>query len=392
MVDIQSKDVQFVPVAELIPNPKNPNKHPPEQIDRLCKLIEYQGFRNPVVVSNRTGLIVVGHGRFEAAKKLGMETVPAMRQDFVDEAQEYAYLVSDNAISEWAAMDLGQINTDFLDLGPELDLDMLGFKDFVIEPIEKLDPQCDEDQVPEVKHDPITKRGDIWLLGDHRVMCGDSTMIDDVDKLMQGEKADMVFTDPPYGVDYEGIKNDSRDGLQELVNAAFSNYLAASKSGASIYVFHSDRCADIFHVEFRKFFHFSSMIIWNKNSLTLSRTDYQSKHEPCMYGWMDNGAHSFHGDRKQVSVWDIPKERVCGHTTPKPVEVVSRAVLNSSKGGDLILDLFLGSGSTLIGSDKNGRKCYGMELDEHYCDVIVERWEKYTGKKAMLEETGDEYG
>jgi site-specific DNA-methyltransferase (adenine-specific) len=201
----------------------------------------------------------------------------------------------------------------------------------------------------------------------------------------------MVFTDPPYGVDYKGINNDSRGGLFELLDNAFANYLATSKIGASIYCFHSDRCADIFHETFRKYFHFSSMIIWNKNSLTLSQTDYQSKHEPCMYGWMNNGSHQFYGDRKQLSVWDVHKEHVKGHTTPKPIEVIDKAVLNSSKGGDLVSDLFLGSGSTLICAEKNDRKCYGMELDEKYCDVIIKRWEQYTGKKATLESTGQTY-
>lgn len=207
----------------------------------------------------------------------------------------------------------------------------------------------------------------------------DSTKLEDVERLMDGKKADMVFTDPPYGVDYEGIKNDDRAGLTDLLRSVFTNYLANSKSGASIYCFHSDRCADIFNPLFREFFHFSSMIIWVKNSLTLSQTDYQSQHEPCLYGWMDNGTHSFYGDRKQTSIWKSDKERVAGHTTPKPIEIVTKAVSNSSKGDDIVLDLFLGSGSTLIASQKTGRICYGCELDERYCDVIVQRWVDYTG-------------
>ena len=184
-------------------------------------------------------------------------------------------------------------------------------------------------------------------------MCGDSTSIDAVEKLMAGQKADMVFTDPPYGVDYKGIKNDDRSGLEDLLRSAFGNFLAVAKSGASIYVFHSDRCADIFHKVFREFFHFSSMIIWAKNSLTLSQTDYQSMHEPCLYGWMDNGKHAWHSDRKQTSVWRFDKERVEGHTTPKPVELVAKAINNSSKGGDAVINLFGGSGSTLIACEKN---------------------------------------
>ena len=223
-------------------------------------------------------------------------------------------------------------------------------------------------------------------------MCGDSTSIDAVDKLMDGGKADMVFTDPPYGVDYKGIKNDDRSGLEELLRLAFGNFLAASKSGASIYVFHSDRCADIFHKVFREFFHFSSMIIWAKNSLTLSQTDYQSIHEPCLYGWMDNGKHSWHSDRKQTSVWRFDKERVVGHTTPKPVALVAQAIDNSSKGGDSVVDLFGGSGSTLIACEKTGRINRSMELDPKYVDVIIKRWQDFTGKTATLESTGQPFG
>lgn len=222
-------------------------------------------------------------------------------------------------------------------------------------------------------------------------MCGDSTSVDAVGRLMDGGKADMVFTDPPYGVDYEGIKNDDRAGLESLLRGAFANYLSSSKSGAAIYVFHSDRCADIFHVVFREFFHFSSMVIWAKNSLTLSRTDYQSQHEPCLYGWMKGGSHAFYGDRKQVSVWRFDKERVEGHTTPKPVALIERALANSSKGGDIISDLFGGSGSTLIACEKTGRTARLMELDPKYCDVIVKHWQDFTGKQAIHAETGQPF-
>jgi DNA modification methylase len=208
---------------------------------------------------------------------------------------------------------------------------------------------------------------------------------------MDGQNADMVFTDPPYGVDYKGINNDDRSGLEELLRGAFGNYLATSKSGASCYVFHSDKCADIFHQVFREFFNFSSMIIWAKNSLTLSRTDYQSQHEPCLYGWMKNGTHSFYGDRKQVSVWRFDKERVEGHTTPKPVSLIERALQNSSKGGDIISDLFGGSGSTMIACEKTGRISRLMEIDPKYVDVIINRWQDFTGQKATLEPTGQTF-
>ena len=206
-MEIKATDIIQVKVSELIPYEKNMNKHTPEQIDRLIKLIEYQGFRDALIVQKGTNIIAAGHGRWEAAKKMGLEKVPVTYQEFESEAQFYAFVVSHNAIAKdsWASLDLSAVNTEMLDLGPDFDISLLGIKDFVIEPIEKFEAQSDEDEVPEVVH-PITRRGDIWLLGNHRLMCGDSTLIDDVEKLMNGEKADMVFTDPPYSLTGGGCK------------------------------------------------------------------------------------------------------------------------------------------------------------------------------------------
>ena len=198
LIDIKS--------PKIIPHPDNMNKHPKEQIERLAKLIQYQGQRHPIIISKRSGFIVAGHGRWEAMKLLAKtdnwDQIAVDYQDFESEAQEYAFMTSDNAIAEWAELDLSAVNTKMLDLGPDFDVDLLGIKDFVIEPIEKFEPQADEDEVPDVVH-PITRRGDIWLLGNHRLMCGDSTMIDDVEKLMNGEKF-FVYADPPYGIDVVG--------------------------------------------------------------------------------------------------------------------------------------------------------------------------------------------
>jgi len=201
---------------------------------------------------------------------------------------------------------------------------------------------------------------------------------------MDGVKADMVFTDPPYGVDYKGINNDSRDGLSDLLNGAFATAMANTKQGGAVYCFHSDKCADIFQDCFRKFCHFSSMIIWKKSALVLSQTDYQSIHEPCLYGWFNNGTHNFYGDRKQTSVWEFDRENIDGHTTPKPIGFIAKALQNSSREGEIVLDVFGGSGSTLIACEQLNRKCYMCELDERYCDVIVQRWENFTGQKAVL--------
>lgn len=374
-------------VSELIPYANNSRTHSDEQVAQIAASIKEFGWTNPILIDGENS-IIAGHGRLMAARKLGYEKVPTIQLKDLSEAQKKAYIIADNKLALNAGWDNDLLNIEFQQLEEMgFDLEMTGFS---LEEIEALKPQelteglTDEDAAPPVPEEPKTKLGDIYQLGNHRLMCGDSTSIDAVDKLMDGQKADMVFTDPPYGVDYKGINNDSRDGLEDLLRAAFANYLAASKSGASIYCFHSDRCADVFHKVFREFFHFSSMIIWAKNSLTLSQTDYQSQHEPCLYGWMDNGKHKWYSDRKQTSVWRFDKEKVVGHTTPKPVALVEKAISNSSKGGDVILDLFGGSGSTLIACEKIGRHARLMELDPKYCDVIVKRWEDFTGKKAVL--------
>lgn len=381
-------------ISDLIPYANNSRTHSDEQINQVASSIKEFGFTNPVLIDEQGG-IVAGHGRVMAAKKLGMDSVPCIELVGLTEAQKKAYVIADNQLALNAGWDLDMLKLEVDALKEmEFDIDLLGFDDEFLHgllPDEPVDGLTDEDEVPEPPETPVSVLGDIWQLGRHRLMCGDSTSIDAVDMLMDGQKADMVFTDPPYGVDYKGINNDDRAGLDSLLRDAFSNYLATSKSGAAIYVFHSDKCADIFHAAFRDYFHFSSMIIWVKNSLTLSRTDYQSQHEPCLYGWMDNGSHSFYGDRKQVSVWRFDKERVDGHTTPKPVELVCKALENSSKGGDIISDLFGGSGSTLIACEKTGRNAHLMELDGKYVDVIIKRWQDFTGKKAVHIETGKTY-
>ena len=372
---------------DLIPYARNSRTHDDAQVAQIAASIKEFGWTNPILLDGENG-IIAGHGRVMAAQKLGETKVPTIELAHMTDIQKQAYIIADNKLALNAGWDDQLLALEFDDLKDAgYDLGLTGFSlDEInaLTPVEVEEGLTDEDAVPDVPDEPITKLGDIYKLGNHRLMCGDSTSIDAVDKLMDGQKADMVFTDPPYGVDYKGINNDSRDGLEDLLRAAFGNYLASAKSGASIYCFHSDRCADVFHKVFREFFHFSSMIIWAKNSLTLSQTDYQSQHEPCLYGWMDNGKHTWYSDRKQTSVWRFDKEKVVGHTTPKPVGLVERAITNSSKGGDAILDLFGGSGSTMIACEKQNRHARLMELDPKYCDVIVKRWEEFTGKKAEL--------
>jgi DNA modification methylase len=381
--------IKEVAVDKLIPYAKNSRTHSPEQVAQIAASIKEFGFRNPILVDG-VG-IIAGHGRLMAAQKLNLSKVPTIDCSDMSESQKKAYIIADNKLALNAGWDMDFLKLELQELeDADFDLTLTGFDDkeldTLLNVIEGTDGLTDEDAVPEVPEEPKTKLGDIYILGNHRLMCGDSTSIDAVDDLMQSDKADMVFTDPPYGVDYQGINNDSRDGLEDLLRGAFANYFGHSKSGAAIYCFHSDRCADVFHKVFREFFHFSSMIIWAKNSLTLSQTDYQSQHEPCLYGWMNNGSHSWYSDRKQTSVWEFHKERFEGHTTPKPVALVEKAIANSSKGGDIVIDLFGGSGSTMIAAEKTGRCSRLMELDPKYCDVIVKRWEDFTGKKAVLSE------
>jgi len=381
-----------VSVDALIPYALNSRTHSDSQVAQIAGSIREFGFTNPVLVDEDNNLIA-GHGRLMAARQLGLNDVPAIVVTGLTSERRRALVIADNKLALNAEWDMDALTTELADLAPEFG-ELMGFSEDELAQLlhpSQVEGLTDEDAVPDVPEVPVTVEGDLWVLGRHRLMCGDSTSIDAVERLMNGHKADMVFTDPPYGVDYEGINNDDRAGLENLLRGSFSNYLAASKHGAAIYVFHSDKCADIFHAVFREFFHFSSMIIWAKNSLTLSRTDYQSQHEPCLYGWMKGGAHAFYGDRKQVSVWAFDKERVVGHTTPKPVALIERALSNSSKSGDAVTDLFGGSGSTLIACEKTSRNAYLMELDPKYCDVIVKRWQDFTGQKAVHSDTGAEF-
>lgn len=379
---------KLVPIGELKTHPKNPNEHPSDQIVRLAQILDYQGWRYPVKVSKLSGYITSGHGRIEAAKKNGWKEVPVNFQEYESEAQEYADIVADNAIAEWSDLNLSQINLEVGDLGPDFKIDLLGIKDFEIDPIDKLDPQCDEDEVPEVK-ESFVKKGDIWQLGNHRLMCGDSTSIDAVEKLMNGEKADMVFTDPPYGMNLDtqygskiGQGNDKtlqrkiRDYKQVIGDDKEFNFLefyALVESieeqfwfGADYYCNHLPKSG--------------SWFVWDKKTTEGLQKMYGSDFELC---WSKTKHEreiaritwaSYFGHNKK----DDGDSKV--HPTMKPVKLIEWFFERFK--GEKVIDLFGGSGSTLIACEKTNRKCFMMELDEHYCGVIIERWQKYTGKKA----------
>ena len=386
-------EIIYKDIKELIPYVNNTRTHSEEQVSQIASSIKEFGFTNPVLIDERGGLIA-GHGRVMGAKKLNMQEVPTITLTGLSEAQIKAYIIADNKLALNAGWDEALLKIEIESLQDmNFDIDLLGFSEDELKDLDiDMDGSLDDldtdkaDEVPELVGNPIIKLGDLIELGhnyQHRVLCGDSTSEDDVVRLMDGKKADMVFTDPPYGVDYDGIKNDDPAGLPKLLSGALNNYKLNVKVGSPMYMFHSDRMAHIFHNAFREICHFSSMIIWKKPSLVMSQTDYQSMHEPCMYGWLLGGTHKWHSDRKQTSIWEFTAKKYNEHTTPKPVEMIEGAIFNSSKTKDIIIDLFLGSGSTLIASENLSRLCYGMELDEKYAQVIVQRYVDYTSNPII---------
>jgi site-specific DNA-methyltransferase (adenine-specific) len=373
--------IERIKLAELRNDDQNARTHDQANLNAIAGSLEQFGQRKPIVIA-QDNKVVAGNGTLTAARLIGWTEIDCVRvpADWTAD-QIKAYALADNRTAELAQWDEQVMASQLLDLQEAgFDIQAIGFE--LVEPA--IDPATiQEDEIPE-NAPARSELGNIWQLGNHQLLCADSTDSNLVAKFMSNEKADMIFTDPPYGVNYQGINNDNPEGLEILLRQVFNNYAKHSKSGAAIYVFHSDRNADVFHKVFREKFHFSSMIIWFKNSLTLSQTDYQSQHEPCLYGWEKSASHKFFGDRKQISVWQVDKERVQGHTTPKPIGVVTKALVNSSKPTDLVIDFFAGSGSTLIACEKNNRRAKVIELDPKYCDVIIQRWETLTGLKAEL--------
>jgi DNA modification methylase len=399
-------NVKQVEIAALIPYARNSRTHSDSQIAQIAASIKEFGWTNPVLVDGESG-IIAGHGRVLAARQLGMKKVPVIELAHLTPAQKQAYIIADNKLALNAGWDDSMLAVELAELqGIDFDTDLTGF---TAEEIAALSPEqippglTDEDYVPEVQPDPITKPGDVWILGKHRVMCGDSTSIDAVDKLMAGGKADMVFTDPPYGVNYDGghaVKGKRREKLKndatpEIYDGVMPVIYSVSKDGAATYLWFSDsKSAAVTAAVTAAGYEVRNTLIWNKNVAQFGAigAQYKSKHEPCLYCFKKGHAPYWAGPNNEVSVWDIkrcPKNE--HHPTQKPVELAERALGNSSKGGDTILDLFGGSGSTLIACEKTGRESRLMELDPKYCDVIVKRWQEFTGKSATLEADGSTF-
>ena len=416
MVEIRDR-IERRPIEALIPYARNSRTHSDEQIDQLVASMREWGWTNPVLVDER-GEIIAGHGRVMAAKRLGLKEVPVIVASGWTEAQKRAYVIADNKLALNAGWDEELLSLELGDL-QELgfDLDLIGFSDEEIKalmPVQVNEGLTDDDAVPEVPEQPVTVPGDVWIMGEHRLMCGDSTSTDAVDKLLAGKFADLVVTDPPYGVSHADknrslnavsparriqtpIKNDHLQGneLKEFFLAAFSSMFVAMKPGAPFYVFApqggeqmmmmmmmmQEACLPVRHE-----------LIWVKNNHVLGRADYHYKHEPVLYGWKDGAGHPWYGGRNKFSIWSVDRPMQSKlHPTMKPVELIEIPIQNSSKGHDVVLDLFGGSGTTLIAAEKNGRTALLMELDPKYCDVIVKRWQDYTGRQAVLEATGQSF-
>jgi site-specific DNA-methyltransferase (adenine-specific) len=391
-------------VSDLIPYINNSRTHSEEQITQLISSIKEFGFTNPILLSPDNS-IIAGHGRLLAVKRLGYEEVPCIIVQGLTKTQIKALIIADNQLALNAGWDLEKLSVEIEGLKDEdFNIDILGFNDDFIKDLLFKENQglTDEDDVPETSEQSITKLGDIWKLGNHKLICGDSTLLNSYEKLFGENKADLLMTDPPYNVDYEGgtkdkltILNDSKsdnDFLQFLTDA-FNNCAINLKLGCSFYIFHSDW----FGLEFRQSIKNTDLemkqnLIWQKNSLVIGRQDYQWQHEPCLYGWKKGASHSWYSDRKQTTIikFDRPTKSKL-HPTMKPVGLIEYLIKNSSKQEDIILDPFLGSGTTLMACEKLQRFCYGIELDPKYCDVIIKRWQQFTGKEAIHEQSGKTY-
>jgi site-specific DNA-methyltransferase (adenine-specific) len=398
-------DYKPAPVANLVPYARNSRTHSAAQVDKIAASIKEFGFLNPVIVDGENG-IIAGHGRILAAQKLGLETVPTIEAAHLTDAQRKAYIIADNRLALDAGWDDEMLRVELQDLDAvDFDLTLTGFDLDEIaaltadEPTEGL---TDEDAVPEVPEQPVTVEGDVWLLGRHRLMCGDSTRIDHLEKLCEGQLVDMWLTDPPYNVAYEGgtsekltIENDemSNDDFRQFLTESYTAANSVMKDGAVFYIWHADSEGYNFRgAAFDAGWKVRQCLIWKKSSLVMGRQDYHWIHEPCLYGWKEGAAHLWAADRKQTTIMEFNKPTRNGeHPTMKPVELFEYQMLNNTKGSDLVLDSFAGSGTIAIACEKHGRCARMMELDPKYCDVIIKRWQDFTGQQATHEESGKTY-
>jgi DNA modification methylase len=433
---MKSPTLKSLAVSALVPYERNARTHSAEQVEQLRRSITEYGWTNPLLVDDQNR-VIAGHGRLLAAQALRMAEVPCIVLSGLSDAQRRALVLADNKLALNAGWDTKLLSLELQDLRDAgYDLTLTGFS---IEELDNLtlapEPEADPDDAPDKPAEPVTKPGDVWILGPHRLVCGDSTSVTSLDRLMLGAPADVCWTDPPYNVAYETkagkIANDDLDDqeFRDFLSAAFAAAYASLKPGAAIYVAHADTEGLNFRATFRAAgFKLSGCLIWAKNSLVLGRSDYQWQHEPILYGWKPGSRHRWYGGRKLTTMIDLDQERMPftrrddgryeirigdtvmvidgtaeiqelvpsvinepkpkrseGHPTMKPVALIERMLRNSARPGDIVLDLFGGSGSTLIAAERLGMCARLSELDPGYCDVIVKRYEAYTGRPAVLE-------
>ena len=400
------KEMQYylADINDLIPYIRNARTHSESQIAQIAASIKEFGFLSPILIAE-DNTILAGHGRLAAARKLGLTKVPCVKESHLTETQRRAYIIADNKLSLNAGWDEDILAIELSELqGADFDLDILGFDESELASIFEDDKEVEDDDfdVEEELNKPcFSKAGDIWTLGRHRLICGDSTKEETYKRLMDGKRANLVVTDPPYNVNYEGsagkIKNDNMntDKFYNFLLDAFSNMEKVMADDASIYVFHADTEGLNFRKAFNDAeFYLSGCCIWKKPSLVLGRSPYQWQHEPCLYGWKKKGKHQWYSGRKETTIWEFEKpKKNAEHPTMKPIALLAYPITNSSMSNTIILDPFGGSGSTLIACEQTDRSCYTIELDEKFCDVIVKRYIEQVGtdKDVSVLRDGKEY-
>jgi DNA modification methylase len=405
--------VETLPIETLIPYARNSRTHSDEQVAQVAASIREFGFTNPVLI-DAAGGIIAGHGRVMAARKLGLAEVPCIRLAHLSDAQKRAYVIADNKLALNAGWDEQMLALEFKELGDlGFDLELTGFGlDDIDELLAELEAtpegETDADEVPAVQAEAVSRPGDVWLLGKHRIMCGDSTDAGSVALLMDGKKASLLQTDPPYGiayvenakskgqaVDHVDIENDDLDGekLQQFLEATLRAALPSMEKNGAYYLWHpmltqgtffaAAAAADIL---------IHRQVIWVKPSMVFGRGDYHWQHELCFYGWVRGNRPPFYGPRNQTTIWNCGRETSKEHPTAKPVDLWKPPIENHTKAGEVMYEPFSGSGSQIIAAEQTGRRCYAMELSPQYVDVAVRRWQQFTGKRAVHAETGQEFG
>ena len=403
-----ARNIELWPISRLVPYDRNSRTHTDAQVAQVAASIIEFGFTNPILVDGKSG-IIAGHCRLRAAQLLKLTEVPVIPLDHLSEGQKRAYIIADNKLAELAGWDEEMLKLELGDLrNEEFNLELIGFSQEEIDDLLDLGEDggnaglTDDDEAPDVTENPVSRPGDLWILGNHRLMCGDSVVLTDVERLMAGAKADLVFTDPPYNVDYTGytkeklkIQSDkmTTEEFVAFLQGTFASYRVLIKPGASMYVCHPSS----FQREFQNAiesagFSVRAQIIWAKNTFAWGFGRYKFQHEPIFYCHVEGESDAWYGDKTQSTLWQEKKPAANRlHPTMKPVELIERALVNSSKKGDVVLDLFGGSGSTLIAAERMDRKARLLELDPRYVDVILRRYQEFSGKAAIHADTGEPF-